>query len=177
MVKKPTHISPYLQNNTYSKKQHTLEKPPHHEQHSNTSTYINPSTPNNDILVDEWIKTTATIARTANKEARKITTKYNRECIRKDISKYRQLYDKSPKKIHQKVFKNNKTQPLDYILNPNGDIITNPEDISNKIYSQQTVINKRTVPTCYHQTTHIHNCICNVKQYPWHDLDGFTIEI
>ena len=61
-------------------------------------------------------------------------------------------------------------------MNQNGDIITNPKDIANEIYSQQTITNKPTVPTCYHQTTHAHNCTCNVRQYPWHDLDGCTLE-
>jgi hypothetical protein len=46
----------------------------------------------------EWINTIATIAKDANKEARKITTKYTKDCILKGVSKYRQMYEKKPKK-------------------------------------------------------------------------------
>ena len=48
----------------------------------------------------EWINAIAVIAKTANKEARKITTKYTKECILKAVAKYRQMYEKSPKKIN-----------------------------------------------------------------------------
>lgn len=40
----------------------------------------------------------ATIAKIVNKQARNITTKYTKECILKAISKYRQFYEKNPKK-------------------------------------------------------------------------------
>ncbi len=46
----------------------------------------------------EWIDEIATIAKIANKEARKITAKYTKDCILKAVSKYRQMYNKSPKK-------------------------------------------------------------------------------
>jgi hypothetical protein len=46
----------------------------------------------------EWINTIATIAKNANKEAMKITTKYTKDCILKAVSKYRQMYEKNPKK-------------------------------------------------------------------------------
>ena len=51
-----------------------------------------------DTIPNEWIDTIAAIAKNANKEARKITTKYTKDCIRKAISKYGQLYGKSSKK-------------------------------------------------------------------------------
>jgi hypothetical protein len=46
----------------------------------------------------DWIDAIATIAKNANKAARKITTKYTKDCILKAVSKYRQLYEKNPKK-------------------------------------------------------------------------------
>jgi len=38
----------------------------------------------------EWIKTLANIAKTANTQAYKITTQYTQNCIKKEISKYSQ---------------------------------------------------------------------------------------
>jgi hypothetical protein len=96
----------------------------------------------------EWINAIATIAKTANKEARKITTKYTKACILKAVSKYRQMYDKSPKKINRKVFKNTETSPLDSIIDRQNNILTNPEDIALEIYTQQSISNRPTVPTC-----------------------------
>ena len=100
MEKTPTYIPSYSQNNAYSKNQHILEKPPIVNDIATHRHAPIPQPPHNDTLVDEWITNIATIARTANKEAPKITTTYNRKCIKKAISKYMQLYDKSPKKIH-----------------------------------------------------------------------------
>ena len=70
-----------------------------------------PPPPHLDTNPQEWIKTIAEIAKTANKQARKITTKYTQECVKKAITKYRQLYEKNPKKINNKVFKNQDTPP------------------------------------------------------------------
>jgi hypothetical protein len=64
---------------------------------------------------NEWIDAIAAIAKTANKEARKITIKYTKNYILKAVSKYRQMYEKNPKKIIRKVFKNSETAPLDSI--------------------------------------------------------------
>jgi hypothetical protein len=36
--------------------------------------------------------------------------------------------------------------------------------------------NRSVVPTCYHQPNHDSQCTSGVKQYPWHDLNGFGIE-
>ena len=58
-----------------------------------------PPPPNQESTHQEWIKTIAGLAKTANIQARKITTKYNHNCVKKAISKYRQLYEKSPKKV------------------------------------------------------------------------------
>ena len=57
-----------------------------------------PYPPTTNTPPNEWIDTIAAIAKTANKEARKITTKYTKNCILKAVSKYRQMYEKNPKK-------------------------------------------------------------------------------
>ena len=135
-----------------------------------------PPLPTQEHNQQEWIQSLVEIAKTAKIQARKITTKYTQSCIKKAISKYRQLYDKSPKKINKKVFKNQETPPLDCILDRNNNILTNPEDIANEIHIQQSISNRPTVPTCYYQPEHPTQCTCGVRQYPWHDLDGFVIE-
>ena len=84
---------------------------------------------------------------------------------------------KTQKKINNKVFKNQDTPPLDCIRDRNNNILTSLEDIANEIHIQQSISNKPTVPTCYYQPKHANNCTCVVKQYPWHDLDGFIIDI
>ena len=79
--------------------------------------YINiPHLPVTTSPSDEWIDAVATIAKNVNKEARKITTKYTKDCILKAVSKYRQIYENSPQKINQKIFKNTETSPLDSII-------------------------------------------------------------
>jgi hypothetical protein len=57
-----------------------------------------PHPPSTTSSLNEWINVIAAIAKTANKEARKITTKYTKDCILKAVSKYRQMYEKNPKK-------------------------------------------------------------------------------
>jgi hypothetical protein len=135
-----------------------------------------PPPPNQEPNQQEWITTIAQIAKNANKQARKITTKYTQECIKKAISKYKQLYEKNQKKNNKKVFKNQEVPPLDCISNEYNTIITNPIDIANEIHKQQSISNRPTVPTCYYQPEHTPKCTCGVRQYPWHDLDGFVIE-
>ena len=135
-----------------------------------------PLPPTDNTLTNQWISDLATIAQNAIKLARNITTKYNKECIKKSISKYRQLCDKNPKNINHRIFKNNTSHPLDCILDQNGNILTNPEEIANEIYVQQSLTNKPMVPTCEFQPIHPMNCTCYVRQYPWHDIEGFILE-
>ena len=135
-----------------------------------------PHPPTTNTIPNEWIDAIATIAKTANKEAKKITTKYSKDCILKAISKYRQMYEKSPKKINRKVFRHSETSPLDSITDRQNNILTSPEDIAKEIYIQQSISNRPTVPTCYYQNIHPPQCTCGVRQYPWHELDGFTID-
>ena len=129
-----------------------------------------------DMLKEEWIRELAIIAKTTNTLARKITTKYAKECIKKAISKYRKLYDTNLKKINRKVFKNYETSPLDCICDRNNNILTNPEDIDNEIHVQQSISNRSTLPTCHFLPNHPYNCTCGVRQYSWHDLEGLILE-
>ena len=85
------------------------------------------------------------------------------------------MYEKNPKKINRKVFKNSATSPLDSIIDRQNNILTSPEDIAQKIHTQQSIGNRPTVPTCHYQNTHQPHYTCSVRQYPWHDLEGFTI--
>jgi len=111
------------------------------QNHSHTNI---PPPPTEEHNKEEWIINLATIAKTANIEARKITTKYIQENIKKAISKYRQLYEKSPKKLNKKVFKNHEIPPLNCIKDRNNNILTNPEDIANKsTFNNQSVTDQQ----------------------------------
>ena len=81
------------------------------------------------------------------------------------------MYEKNPQKINMKVFKISETLPLDSIINRHNNILTSHEDIAQEIHIQQSISNHPTVPTCYYQNTHQPHCTCNVRQYPWHDLE------
>jgi hypothetical protein len=61
-------------------------------------------------------------------------------------------------------------------LDRNNNIITHPNDIAKEIYAQQSITNKPIVPTYYYQHDHDSVCTCGVRQYPWHDIIGYTIE-
>ena len=137
---------------------------------------IIPPLPNQEPLRQEWLINIATIAKTTNSHDRAITTKYTRDCIKKnDIQIHATIRKKSKENI-QKIFNNHDTPPLDCITDTNNNILTNPTDIANEIHIQQTISNSPTVPTCYHQREHIPECTCGVRQYPWHDIDGFVID-
>ena len=80
------------------------------------------------------------------------------------------MYELTPKNISRKVFKHSETSPLDSIKDRQNHILTNPEDIAQEIYIQQSISNRPIVPTCHYQHTHAPYCTCGVRQYPWHDL-------
>ena len=86
------------------------------------------------------------------------------------------MYEKNPKKINKKVFKYSETSPLDSITDRQNNILTNHEDIAKEIHIQQSISDRPTIPTCYYQNKHPSHCTCGVRQYPWHDLEGFTID-
>ena len=56
-----------------------------------------------------------------------------------------------------------------------NNMLTNPEDIASKIYTQQSISNRPTVPTCHYLNAHPRHRPCGVRQYPWHDLEKYTI--
>ena len=65
---------------------------------------------------------------------------------------------------------------LDSIQDRQGNILTNPNDIAEEIYIQQSILNQPTIPTCYHQSNYNSECVCRVRQYSQHDLNGFILE-
>jgi hypothetical protein len=146
-----------------------------HEISNHTYTAI-PPPPNPSLPHDSWIDALARLAKEAKHKARKITTDYTTNQVKKAISKYQQLYDKSPKTINRKVFKNTETPPLDCLLDRFDNILTCPHAIAHEIHIQQSISNRPTVPTCSYQPDHPYHCLCGVRQYPWHDLNGYTIE-
>jgi hypothetical protein len=137
-----------------------------------------PNPPNDPILINDWIKTLGTIGKTAKKNARDIITKQTSINCKKAISKYRNTLNLQPKRIHKVIFKNMENTTLDSIQDRQGNILTNPKDIAEEIYIQQSILNQPTIPTIqgHHQPNHDLECVCSVRQYPWHDLDGFILE-
>jgi hypothetical protein len=135
-----------------------------------------PDPPNDPLLINEWIKTLGTIGKTAKTNIRDIITKQTLINCKKAISKYRNTLNLQPKRIHKVIFKNMDNTTLDSIQGRQGNILTNPKDIAEEIYIQQSILNQPAIPTCYHQPNHNPECICGVRQYPWHDLDGFILE-
>jgi hypothetical protein len=65
---------------------------------------------------------------------------------------------------------------LDSIKDRQGNILTNPKNIAEEIYIQQSILNQPSTPTCHHQPNHDREYVCGVRQYPWHDLNGFILE-
>jgi hypothetical protein len=135
-----------------------------------------PNPPNDPTLINEWIKTFGTIGKTAKKNARDIITKQTTTNCKKTISKYKNILNLQPKRIHKVIFKNTENTVLDSIRDRQGNILTNPKDIAEEIYIQQSILNQPAIPTCHHQPNHNQNCVCGVRQYPWHDLNGFVLE-
>jgi hypothetical protein len=131
-----------------------------------------PNPPNDPLLVNEWIKTLGNIGKTAKKNARDIITKQTSINCKKAISKYRNTLNLQPKRIHKVIFKNIENTILDSIQDRQGNILTNPKEI----YIQQSILNQPAIPTCYHQPNHNLECVCGVRQYPWHDIDGFILD-
>lgn len=69
-------------------------------------------------------------------------------------------------KKNHKIFKTNNTSPLDFLLDYNNNIFTNPDDIANEIYTQQSIINKPTVPTYYYQPDNDSECTIDKRGNP-----------
>jgi gluconate kinase len=167
LSKKPSNLPP----KTITGGTHPLVTNLQSHPHANIS---NP--PNDPLLINDWIKILGTIGKTAKKNARDILTKQSTINCKKTISKYRNTLNLQPKRIHKVIFKNTKNTTLDSIKDRQGNILTNPKDIAEEIYIQQSILNQPATPTCHHQPNHDQNCVCGVRQYPWHDLDGFVLE-
>jgi hypothetical protein len=135
-----------------------------------------PNPPNDPLLINEWISILGTIGKKAKKNARDIITKQTTNNCKKAISKYRNTLNLQPKRIHKVIFKNIENITLDRIKDRQGNILTNPEDIAEEIYIQQSILNQPFTPACHHQPNHDRECVCGVRQYPWHDLEGFVLE-
>jgi hypothetical protein len=132
--------------------------------------------PNDPLLINDWIKTLKTIGKTPKKNARDIITKQTKINCKQEIFKYRNTLNLQPKRIYKVIFKNIEKITLDSIKDKQGNILTNPKDIAEEIYIQQSILNQPATPTYHHQPNHDQNCVCGVRQYPWHDLDGFVLE-
>jgi outer membrane phospholipase A len=118
------------------------------------------------MLINEWIKTLGTIGKTTKKNARDIITKQTTTNCKKEISKYGNTLNLQPKRIHKVIFKNTDNTTLDSLKDRQENILTNPEDIADEIYIQQSILNQLAIPTYHHQPTHNQKCVCGVRQYP-----------
>jgi hypothetical protein len=74
-----------------------------------------PNPPNDPLLVNEWINTLGNIGKIAKKNARDIITKQTSINYKKEISKYRNILNLQPKRIHKVIFKNTENTTLDSI--------------------------------------------------------------
>jgi hypothetical protein len=97
----------------------------------------------------------------------RIITKQTTFNCKKEISKYKNILNLQPKRIHKVILKNTENTMLDSIKNRQGNILTNPEDIAEEIYIQQSILNQPATPTCHHQPNHDQKCVCGVRQYPY----------
>jgi hypothetical protein len=111
-----------------------------------------PDPPNDPTLINDWIKILGIIGKTAKKNARNIITKQTTTNCKKEIAKYRNILNLQPK--NKVIFKNTDNTTLDSIQDRQGNILTNPEDIAEEIYIQQSILNQPAIPTCHHQPTH-----------------------
>jgi exonuclease III len=135
-----------------------------------------PNPPSVPTLINEWIRILGNIGKNAKKNARDIITKKTSINCKKEIAKYRNILNLQPKRIHKVIFKNTENTTLDCITDRQGNILTNPEDIAEEIYIQQSILNQPVIPTCYHLPNHDPDCVCGVRQYLWQDLNGFVLE-
>ena len=69
----------YITNNTINWRNHPIM----YELNNHTHINIPPPPPNDDLQKNDWIKELATLAKIENTQARKITIKYTKECIKK----------------------------------------------------------------------------------------------
>ena len=147
----------------------------HHTKYVKQKNTISPPLPNSPHA-SSWIQDIATIGKDVQKEARTIIAKYSRKSAQKAIAKFQNLINIKPKQGKEVVFQNNDKPLRDSLMDLNSNIITHPTDIANKIFIQQSKTNAPIVKTCKHQPQHPHDCTCQVRQYPWHDINGLILQ-
>jgi hypothetical protein len=91
-------------------------------------------------------KTLGILGKKAKKSAQDIITKQTSINCKKAISKYKNTLNLQPKRIHKVIFKNTDNITIDSIKNRQGNILTNPEDIAEEIYIQQSILNQPAIP-------------------------------
>jgi hypothetical protein len=123
----------------------------------------------------QWIHEIATIGKKTQKDARTIIAKHSRKSAQKAIAKFQQLISLKSKQGNKIIFYHTENPPLDSILDTNNNLLTNPIDIADEIYIQQSKINASTIKTCEHQPQNHPDYTCQVRQYPWHELNGFIL--
>ena len=116
------------------------------------------------------------MGKTARQNAGTIIAKHSRKTAQKAIAKFQKLITTKPKQENKAIFQNSNNPPLDSLSDKNSNIITHPTDIVDEIFIQQSATNAPTMKTCIHQPQHHPTCTCQVKQYPWHDLNGFILQ-
>ena len=126
------------------------------------------------LPLDEWITELGNIGKIAQKQA--LTTKHSRTCAKKAITRFPRLINQKSKKGNKTIFNTTDNSTLDSLLDCNNNIFTHPSDISNEIFIQQSLTNAPTVTNCQYQTSQPPTCTCNIRQYPWHDISGFTLK-
>ena len=116
------------------------------------------------------------MGKTAQQNAKTIIAEHSRKNAQKAIAKFQKFITTQPKQGNKATFQNSDNPPLDSLLDKNNNIITHPTDIANEIFIQQSTTNAPTVKTCNHQPQHHPTCTCQVRQYPWHNLNGFILQ-
>jgi hypothetical protein len=116
------------------------------------------------------------MGKTAQQNARTIIAKHSRKNAQKTIAKFKKLITTKPKQGNKAIFQNFDNPPLDSLLDKNNNIITHPTNIADEIFIQQSTTNAPTVKTCNHQPQHNLDYTCQVRQYPWHDFNGFILQ-
>ena len=127
-----------------------------------TSQCQHPPLPTNHTEHKQWIEDLANIGKTAKIKAYKIIAKQTMINCKIAITIYRALLNIKPKAIHKT---NNQKLPRLHTKSQ-GNILTKPMDIANKIYCIQQTSFQRQSPICDDTTYHLNTCMCAIRKYP-----------